>query len=127
MRMLTFGLDWRASRRKPDVSGMHHVGLTPQRSQLGFRRWYKTSARCLMRDVRAAMRKTNSYSWSCSLCVCVKLAGARQPIFVPVLERRVSAWVKIGCLAPARSEEHTSELQSHLNLVCRLLLEKKKK
>src|SRR5260370_15647436 len=28
-----------------------------------------------------------------------------------------------GC---KRSEEHTSELQSHLNLVCRLLLEKKK-
>src|SRR6476661_9041429 len=27
----------------------------------------------------------------------------------------------------SRSEEHTSELQSHLNLVCRLLLEKKKK
>src|SRR5207237_7466145 len=26
-----------------------------------------------------------------------------------------------------RSEEHTSELQSHLNLVCRLLLEKKQK
>src|SRR5260370_12326405 len=26
---------------------------------------------------------------------------------------------------PTRSEEHTSELQSHLNLVCRLLLEKK--
>src|SRR5690242_21690888 len=25
-----------------------------------------------------------------------------------------------------RSEEHTSELQSHVNLVCRLLLEKKK-
>src|SRR5262249_61954044 len=29
--------------------------------------------------------------------------------------------------APARSEEHTSELQSLTNLVCRLLLEKKKK
>src|SRR5260370_14676721 len=29
--------------------------------------------------------------------------------------------------ATHRSEEHTSELQSHLNLVCRLLLEKKKK
>src|SRR5690242_15600840 len=28
---------------------------------------------------------------------------------------------------PFRSEEHTSELQSHVNLVCRLLLEKKKK
>src|SRR5207237_9149722 len=38
---------------------------------------------------------------------------------------------RTGCLAPFlvrpcddRSEEHTSELQSHLNLVCRLLLEK---
>src|SRR5260370_4932696 len=30
-------------------------------------------------------------------------------------------------VAAGRSEEHTSELQSHLNLVCRLLLEKKKK
>src|SRR5260370_14979003 len=29
-------------------------------------------------------------------------------------------WAPVG-----RSEEHTSELQSHLNLVCRLLLEKK--
>src|SRR5690242_21811536 len=27
--------------------------------------------------------------------------------------------------SPERSEEHTSELQSHVNLVCRLLLEKK--
>src|SRR5260370_22347736 len=35
----------------------------------------------------------------------------------------------VGALGPGsedRSEEHTSELQSHLNLVCRLLLEKKK-
>src|SRR6266480_8027309 len=32
-----------------------------------------------------------------------------------------------ACSSPAgvRSEEHTSELQSHVNLVCRLLLEKK--
>src|SRR5947207_6841470 len=29
--------------------------------------------------------------------------------------------------APRRSEKHTSELQSHSDLVCRLLLEKKKK
>src|SRR2546422_7745431 len=33
-------------------------------------------------------------------------------------------WVNIGVLL--RSEEHTSELQSRLHLVCRLLLEKKK-
>ena len=30
-----------------------------------------------------------------------------------------------GRRRPRRSEEHTSELQSHLKLVCRLLLEKK--
>src|SRR5260370_2560901 len=34
---------------------------------------------------------------------------------------------QLGVKATTRSEEHTSELQSHLNLVCRLLLEKKKK
>src|SRR5438034_5047943 len=32
-----------------------------------------------------------------------------------------------GAGFPTRSEEHTSELQSHSDLVCRLLLEKKKK
>src|SRR5690242_21052947 len=31
-----------------------------------------------------------------------------------------------AAIPPIRSEEHTSELQSHVNLVCRLLLEKKK-
>src|SRR5260370_42337664 len=33
---------------------------------------------------------------------------------------------RVGVARVHRSEEHTSELQSHLNLVCRLLLEKKK-
>src|SRR5690242_21404943 len=33
----------------------------------------------------------------------------------------------LGLQSAFRSEEHTSELQSHVNLVCRLLLEKKKK
>src|SRR5260370_20856142 len=50
--------------------------------------------------------------------------------------RAARLWIGAqGCLrsstsrslaARSRSEEHTSELQSHLNLVCRLLLEKKK-
>src|SRR2546426_8334819 len=35
--------------------------------------------------------------------------------------------VDVGYLQLGRSEEHTSELQSPCNLVCRLLLEKKKK
>src|SRR5690242_15259444 len=34
---------------------------------------------------------------------------------------------RMGYWIDMRSEEHTSELQSHVNLVCRLLLEKKKK
>src|SRR2546427_5205101 len=36
-------------------------------------------------------------------------------------------WKECEGLAATRSEEHTSELQSQSNLVCRLLLEKKKK
>src|SRR2546421_7494920 len=40
-----------------------------------------------------------------------------------VAERRGGGWIP----ADARSEEHTSELQSRSDLVCRLLLEKKKK
>src|SRR5690242_21007168 len=39
---------------------------------------------------------------------------------------RVSAGSRVVSTG-GRSEEHTSELQSHVNLVCRLLLEKKKK
>src|SRR2546427_2275586 len=39
--------------------------------------------------------------------------------------RPVGAFI-FGLLADRRSEEHTSELQSQSNLVCRLLLEKKK-
>src|SRR2546430_12863186 len=45
--------------------------------------------------------------------------------------REISLWVHNAGLAESigrdRSEEHTSELQSQSNLVCRLLLEKKKK
>src|SRR5437016_10175159 len=56
-----------------------------------------------------------------------QVARAKQ---VPVVGARFLAprhgW-NHGCLASARSEEHTSELQSLTNLVCRLLLEKKKK
>src|SRR5438034_8770163 len=40
-----------------------------------------------------------------------------------------TTWIASESLSPplvARSEEHTSELQSHSDLVCRLLLEKKK-
>src|SRR5690242_21309005 len=74
---------------------------------------------------------------------CGKLAViAPAPIFVPSPMSASPMYERCGTLArspireflistnvPAfeRSEEHTSELQSHVNLVCRLLLEKKNK
>src|SRR5687768_18305183 len=51
-----------------------------------------------------------------------KAAGERPRVLAVAPEDTVSA-----ALALMRSEEHTSELQSRLHLVCRLLLEKKKK
>src|SRR5438477_8026777 len=42
------------------------------------------------------------------------------------IERRAQAKRPRRRVRHVRSEEHTSELQSHVNLVCRLLLEKKK-
>src|SRR4029434_11307831 len=45
------------------------------------------------------------------LCVCVRMYVCGVCVYACVCEY-------------VRSEEHTSELQSHLNLVCRLLLEK---
>src|SRR5215471_21706520 len=38
-----------------------------------------------------------------------------------------TGWGQMPCTTGCRSEEHTSELQSRRELVCRLLLEKKKK
>src|SRR5437588_7143851 len=67
------------------------------------------------------------------LAESIRLHGVLQPILVRPLadgyeliagERRWRAARLAGL--QARSEEHTSELQSHSDLVCRLLLEKKK-
>src|SRR5438477_2002024 len=50
--------------------------------------------------------------------VPLETSGVRRLAVQPTLLRQPDA--------ENRSEEHTSELQSHVNLVCRLLLEKKK-
>src|SRR5215468_10490009 len=50
------------------------------------------------------------------------------PIFQPLgLRDTYFPYANPHLRKPYRSEEHTSELQSHHDLVCRLLLEKKKK
>src|SRR5256884_4159935 len=57
---------------------------------------------------------------SCGSSTC------RPPVRARRCARRPTA-NKLSGSSPERSEEHTSELQSRLHLVCRLLLEKKKK
>src|SRR2546422_3269367 len=52
-------------------------------------------------------------------CVAAPGATVNAALVVPV--------TPVALAASVRSEEHTSELQSRLHLVCRLLLEKKKK
>src|SRR3989449_2427368 len=47
--------------------------------------------------------------------------------YAAIFQRRFSATPVPAINRASRSEEHTSELQSRLHLVCRLLLEKKKK
>src|SRR2546430_10824345 len=58
------------------------------------------------------------------------LAVSRQPCATTTsanASRSFWTTTRAGPVAVSRSEEHTSELQSQSNLVCRLLLEKKKK
>src|SRR2546422_8085841 len=54
-----------------------------------------------------------------------RVFGLRPPGRVPARFNRLQPW-GLHRREGARSEEHTSELQSRLHLVCRLLLEKKK-
>src|SRR5690242_21213923 len=69
-----------------------------------FRSWDKSSTRA---SVRHKLRRTHTAT--------ILFGEAPSP--------RRGARATRSCW---RSEEHTSELQSHVNLVCRLLLEKKK-
>src|SRR5437667_9241745 len=54
-------------------------------------------------------------------------ANASEDPSVDLLLIQIAARKPTSAAIPTRSEEHTSELQSHHDLVCRLLLEKKKK
>src|SRR5260370_6103578 len=73
---------------------------------------FRSSIAALLADLdRAKIRK-------CSNCVLH---------FYDTSKKGTRRWCSMQiCGNRARSEDHTSELQSHLNLVCRLLLEKKK-
>src|SRR5437016_9057263 len=89
-------------------------------------------SRCSVPAERFQIRRQNSPNkWTCcSQCWPIRTRSSKQ------LWARTDSWIisgqtRFGSIAVRlihrRSEEHTSELQSLTNLVCRLLLEKKKK
>src|SRR5258706_8499555 len=85
-----------------------------------------------MEDVKRVIHK---YWWVVPVCIAVFGAlGASVATLLPkkytsqtmVLVAKPTVHHRLGSVFLRRSEEHTSELQSLTNLVCRLLLEKKK-
>src|SRR5260370_26530131 len=79
----------------------------------------------LFRSICSTWLPVNAWVW----IACVSFWLAVALIMLPgILRWRKADWHQgLAAAGFARSEEHTSELQSHLNLVCRLLLEKKKR
>src|SRR5256885_12989785 len=71
-------------------------------------------------DLQARIISPMSWSQACKTAVTPAISTLA---FYIRPKDRSRVW-RVGC---PRSEEHTSELQSPCNLVCRLLLEKKKK
>src|SRR5690348_17956300 len=81
----------------------------------------------LFRSIASSMRRFAScVVWGALSLACLPVWAANHG---PKTYGTIS-YLHLGKLlpgsAPARSEEHTSELQSPVHLVCRLLLEKKK-
>src|SRR2546430_12545546 len=117
-----------------------HSPIQPQQFGQALDRWLtadQTASRCVVPDP-AGEGEVSIASFSLGLHheVGVLVAGSRRADFPTEIERlllRVAAnQAGIGLQdaqrsgEQRRSEEHTSELQSQSNLVCRLLLEKKK-
>src|SRR2546426_1735027 len=88
--------------------------------RLGFARWYER-------------RLIEGHAWFISAFICITaIAACMEELSFRGSIIRLLVYVTVVLAAGAigiygRSEEHTSELQSPCNLVCRLLLEKKKK
>src|SRR5260221_9799191 len=81
--------------------------------------------------------RSGYYSTDCDAGATAEQSRTRPPgaLYASTRRDRANAFGTCGrrfncgrsALRRSRSEEHTSELQSHSDLVCRLLLEKKKK
>src|SRR3989449_5562261 len=133
-----------AFEQRPDAGVGEGIGVGDGRPVYG-----QTPSRGLARALRASLAlgfrvslhlgsASMSTSASGRRSTCATSVMARPVLVRPVSRTRspYSGWVPAGCCSvvtppigsiDSRSEEHTSELQSRLHLVCRLLLEKKKK
>src|SRR2546429_4708940 len=80
---------------------------------------YTTLFRSIARTEPAALPMSPSFKDCFNTRRMTALLEAPIAILIPIS--------RVRCETEYRSEEHTSELQSRLHLVCRLLLEKKKK
>src|SRR2546422_7702356 len=65
--------------------------------------------------------------WSAAVVILLTRVTSEEVVFWGKVAKVGSCFISPFFLHCVRSEEHTSELQSRLHLVCRLLLEKKKK
>src|SRR5260370_26472031 len=117
------------------TSSTRHCHLVATSSPVGDARWAKTFSHSTPRPSRSARgSNTAPQDESYSGGTGVSPGGRGRPA---LRQHFLIAWRSslLACflllvrqaIRKCRSEEHTSELQSHLNLVCRLLLEKKKK
>src|SRR3989475_9472258 len=121
---------WRSALKRISSSGMRTLlggGAPPQRRQAATSAWHRSFEKAACGTELLWLRILRS-----------KTASTAAPSRGPSLERpstrsgRSDRWAPsrvegLSRLGPReRSEEHTSELQSQSNLVCRLLLEKKK-
>src|SRR5690606_41092705 len=75
---------------------------------------------------RSKANKVNSRKYTLEVVKTPSLLNFEMVLNYPAYTKKTDETLKSTGNATIRSEEHTSELQSRENLVCRLLLEKKK-
>src|SRR5438034_5542337 len=98
--------------------GSDHAGASCWSKQTQNQKWVnRTRHQFRSPSARPVWERFLSFYFLCS-----------NPVIEPVHHFPLSLEGKlVSAVEKQRSEEHTSELQSHSDLVCRLLLEKKKK